>query len=188
MPGGGAGELPGAEHETPEAAPGESPAGRVRRTKPRVDVEEAKRQRKAATPPVRPADPNWAAARKVLEQVEPEMRLLEKFATSVAKAAAAAPAAQGTAGGQGGDQKKAQTTKDSSQKGQEDNHPMMQHLEGLAAGAARATERARRQGMNVPPPITADGDGPWFPAGSKQQRDYEKYLAYFGSSDTGADN
>ena len=30
MPVGGAGELPGAEHETPEAAPGESPAGRVR--------------------------------------------------------------------------------------------------------------------------------------------------------------
>ena len=136
MPGGGAGELPGAEHETPEAAPGESPAGRVRRTKPRVDVEEAKRQRKAAR----------AQAKK----------------------------------------KKA--TKDSSQKGQEDNHPMMQHLEGLAAGAARATEQARRQGMNVMPPITADGDGPWFPAGSKQQRDYEKYLAYFGSSDTGADN
>ena len=185
MPGGGAGELPGAEHETPEAAPGESPAaGRVRRTKPgRVDVEEAKRQRKAATPPVRPADPNWAAARKVLEQVEPEMRLLEKFATSVAKAAAAAPAAQGTAGGQGGDQKKAQTTKDSSQKGQEDNHPMMQHLEGLAAGAARATEQARRQGMNVPPPITADGDGPFpgFPAGSKQQERYEKYQKHWGS-------
>ena len=131
MPGGGAGELPGAEHETPEAAPGESPAGRVRRTKPRVDVEEAKRQRKAAQ--------RKAAQRKA-------------------------------------------------QKGQEDKHPMMQHLEGLAAKAARATERARRQGMNVPPPITADGDGPWFPAGSKQQRDYEKYLAYFGSSDTGADN
>ena len=132
MPGGGAGELPGAEHETPEAAPGESPAGRVRRTKPgRVDVEEAKRQRKAAR----------AQAKK----------------------------------------KKA--TKDSSQESQEDNHPMMQHLEGLAAGAARATERARRQGMNVPPPITADGDGPFpgFPAGSKQQERYEKYQKHWGS-------
>ena len=125
MPGGGAGELPGAEHETPEAAPGESPAGRVRRTKPRVDVEEAKRQRKAAR----------AQAKK----------------------------------------KKA--TKDSSQEGQEDKHPMMQHLEGLAAGAARATERARRQdGRDGDPPITAYGnDGPLF--GGKWQKMYEELLA-----------
>ena len=141
MPGGGAGELPGAEHETPEAAPGEtpeaapSPAGRVRRTKPgRVDVEEAKRQRKAA-------------------------------ATAQAK------------------KKKKKATKDSSQEGQEDNHPMMQHLEGLAAGAARATEQARRQGMNVMPPITAVGDGPFpgFPAGSKLQQQYEKFHEHWSS-------
>ena len=121
MPGGGAGELPGAEHETPEAAPGESPAGRVRPTKQgRVDVEEAKRQRKAAQ--------RKAAQRKA-------------------------------------------------QKGQEDKHPMMQHLEGLAAKAARATERARRQdGRDGDPPITAYGnDGPLF--GGKWQKMYEELLA-----------
>ena len=79
--------------------------------------------------------------------------------------------------------KKKKATKDSSQKGQEDNHPMMQHLEGLAAGAARATEQARRQGMNVMPPITAVGDGPFpgFPAGSKLQQQYEKYQKFWGS-------
>ena len=126
MPGGGAGELPGAEHETPEAAPGESPAGRVRPTKQgRVDVEEAKRQRKAA---------QRKAAR-------------------------------------------AQATKDSSQEGQEDKHPMMQHLEGLAAKAARATERARRQGgRDGDPPIPAyKNDGPLF--GGKWQKLYEDLLA-----------
>ena len=122
MPVGGAGELPGGEHETPEAAPGESPAGRVRRTKQgRVDVEEVKRQRKAAQ--------RKAAQRK----------------------AARAQA--------------------------EDNHPMMQHLEGLAAKAARATELARRQGgRDGDPPIPAyKNDGPLF--GGKWQKLYEDLLA-----------